>query len=165
MELLIYIGIVAVISVILTSMFVSLNWSRGNIEIKAAVNSNLRAASEKIKQDLRAATSVSTPGPGGGTSSSSLFMIISGAPVVYDVAAGRLRRTSSSGTPENITDANIEINTTDAPIVFTRYENTNSVFSPPKTTINVFFSIAARYLSDAPEQRYSAAKQTTVSLQ
>jgi type II secretory pathway pseudopilin PulG len=68
LELLIYMALLAMILPVIAVIFLSVNSGRVRNEVRSAVNSNLRFAVEKIADDLRAATSVTTPASGGASS-------------------------------------------------------------------------------------------------
>jgi type II secretory pathway pseudopilin PulG len=95
LELLIYMALIAIIMVVIISIFVGVNGGRGRNEVQSEVNSNLRFAVEKIQDDLRAATSVSAPTPAG-ISSSILQIATASGTVVYCVSSGTLWRAVTS---------------------------------------------------------------------
>ena len=162
LELLIYISLVSIISVVLGKVFLVINTGRANISSKTAVDSNLRFATEKIVQDLRSASAITLPSSAGATSTS-LVVTVSGETITYDVTSlGRLRRAVNSSTPDYITDDTVVVNTTTAPLIFTRLENNNPVFLPAKTGVAVQFSLNIRYRNISPESNYSQTKKTTV---
>jgi type II secretory pathway pseudopilin PulG len=66
LELLIYMALLAGIMVGIVAIFTSVNGGRARNEVQSEVNANLRFAVEKIQDDLRAATSITTPASGGG---------------------------------------------------------------------------------------------------
>lgn len=163
LELLVYIALISIITVILSSIFISVNWGKGNIEARVTVGANLRIAAEKINQDLRAASSVSIPSVAGATSTV-LSMTIGSSTIQYDVVGGQLRRQFDSSTPQFITDDIVEVNTTTNPIIFTRLENINTVFLPPKKAVSIQYTMFIRYKSDSRDWRYSENKVTSVML-
>ena len=61
LELLIYMAILSIMSVILSASFLSLTKGRAKSESRTEVNSNLRFAMERIVQDINAASAVSAP--------------------------------------------------------------------------------------------------------
>ncbi len=61
LELLIYMGLLAVVMIVIVEIFVGIGTGRGKSEAQTTVNSNLRFAFQEIQNDLRAATSITTP--------------------------------------------------------------------------------------------------------
>lgn len=162
-ELLIYISILSIIVIVTTTIFASLNRGRGQSEANGEVNSNLRFAIEKISQDIRSSSSVTTPASASSTSSS-LILVAGGNTITYDVSGGQLRRQMNADQPDIITSGLVEVNTTNEPILFTRMENTNAIFSPPKKIISIEIFMNIRYKSASPDMQYKESKRTTISL-
>jgi len=161
LELLIYLAILAIISLIVVNIFLSLNRARGQSVSQNEVNSNLRFASERIAQDIRSATAVTTPSATS-TPTSTLDMTISGATVSYCIAGEQLRRQiggTCDASSEKITGDAVTVSTS---TTFTRYENTNTVLG--KTIISIEFFLYMSYNSNSPDWQYSGSKRTTVSL-
>lgn len=163
-ELLIYIALVSVISAVLGQMFMVINRGRASITSRSAVDSNLRFAIEKIEQDLRAASAITTPAGAGATSTT--MVLVEGANIVsYEVSSdGYLQRRFNGGAPENITDTSVAVNTSTFPILFTRLENNNPVFLPAKTGLAIQVVLNIRYRSQSPEWQFAQTKRTTVLL-
>lgn len=161
LELLIYISIIAVITLVISSVFIFFNRGRGQVEARNAVNTNLNFAITKISQDLKSASAVATPAIAG-NSSSDLTMTVGGIAVTYCVADGQLRRKAGGGA----CDAASETVTADTVVVgapvFTRLENTNSVL--PKTIVSIEVSMNMTYNSSSTDWQYSETKKTTTSL-
>lgn len=158
LELLIVLGILSIISVMLVTAFSSITRGRGSVETRTTVNGELRFAFQKIEQDIRGASSLTTPAAPAGTSGSTLILVVGGANVTYDVSLGRLRRQVGAGTPEYITASSTLIG---AP-TFTRLENYNSILNATTTSITV--SIPAWYNSSSTDWQYSETRQATMSL-
>lgn len=160
LELLIYVAIIAIVTLFIAGIFLILNKSRGQIEARNEVNSNLRFAIEKISQDIKAASNVSAPASAGATSTS-LQIAVSGSNVIYCVADAKLRRQvngSCDASSEKITDNSVKIES----LIFTRLENTNAVLN--KTVVSIGISLSAAYNSTSTDWQYSASKKTTISL-
>lgn len=157
LELLIYMAIIGVISVVITSAIISLNRGQGFSKARSDVTSNLRFATEKINQDLKGASAVTTPASAG-ASASTLVMTVSGNTITYDVSAGQLRRQVNADTPAVITSTSVTV----ASPTFTRLENTNTVLS--KTIINIQADLSISYNSSSPDYQYSERKVTAMSL-
>jgi len=73
LELLIYMALLAIIMVVIVAIFISVGSGNTRNQVQSEVNSNLRFAVEKIEDDLRAATAVTTPGISLVQSTSSYF--------------------------------------------------------------------------------------------
>lgn len=157
LELLIVLGILSVISVMLVTAFSSITRGRGAVETRTTVNGELRFAFQKIEQDIRGASSLTTPAAPAGTSGSTLVLVVGGSNVTYDVSLGRLRRTVGA-TAEYITASSTLVG---AP-TFTRLENYNSILNATTTSITV--SIPAWYNSSSTDWQYSETRQATMSL-
>jgi prepilin-type N-terminal cleavage/methylation domain-containing protein len=153
-ELLIYISIIAVFSSMLASMFIVLGRSRGQLEARAEVNQALRFVSEKINQDIRAATSVITPASAG-TSSSTLVLVVEGSTITYRVTLGVLERQVDALSPEPMTADTVSVSS----VRFTRTENTNTVLNKTRTGVQVDLTIA--YQTAGLDWAYDASKKTT----
>ncbi|OGY99096.1 MAG: hypothetical protein A2945_05250 [Candidatus Liptonbacteria bacterium RIFCSPLOWO2_01_FULL_52_25] len=160
LELLIYMALLSVVMLAVGGIFVGINVGRGKSEAYAEVNSNLRFAIQQISNDLRAATSVTTPSAAG-TSSSTLTMSASGT-VIYCVVSSTLRRQTGGGacaaSSDAITASTVLVTTS----TFTRLENTNAVLN--KTAVSIKIDLVMSYNATAPEQQYSEEKITTVAL-
>lgn len=153
-ELLIYISIIAVFSSMLASMFIVLGRSRGQLEARAEVNQALRFVSEKINQDIRAATSVTTPASAG-TSSSTLVLVVGGSTITYRATSGILERQVDALSPEPMTADVVSVSS----IRFTRTENINTVLNKTRTGVQVELTIA--YQTAGLDWVYNASKKTT----
>lgn len=160
LELLLYIAILSVITLIFANIFLSLNKGRGKTEARSEVNSTLRFGLEKITQDLKLASAVTSPASTT-TPANTLTMTISGTSVTYCVSSDRLRRQAGGAcndSSEAITSDQVLVLTP----TFTRRENANSILN--KTVVNIEISLSANYNSSSPDWQYSASKKTSVSL-
>lgn len=156
LELLVYIGILALMSVILSTAFVSLTRGRAQSTARSDVESNARFVLERITQDISAASSVTSPTLA--AASSTLSIVSSGSTIVYDVAAGILRRTEGAGAAERLTSTAISVETP----TFTRIENYNSTLAATTTSVRVTMTIRAT--NAAGEGAYTTNLRTTVDL-
>lgn len=156
-ELLIYMAIIATISLIMTSTFLSLGRGRGQVNVRSDVNTSLRFGIERISQDIRLASAVTTPGTAGG-SAATLVMTVSGNTITYDVFGGQLRRQVNAGAPDPLTPITVTFSTP----TFTRYENTNTVLS--KTVATILVDLTGSFNSSSPDEQYSERKKTTIAL-
>lgn len=159
LELLIYIAVLSGLMVVVGSSFIGLSKGRGQSEARSEVNAAIRFAGEKIKQDLKSATSLTAPVLG--NASSTLEMIIPGFTIKYDTLSGQLRRTEGTGlatTTTLVTGAAIFVDTP----TFTRIENYNTSLSATTTAVRI--SAVFHYNASSTDWMYESALQTTVSL-
>ena len=157
LELLIYVAILAVLMVGISSAFISFNRGRGQVEARSEVNSNLQFVIEKISHDLKFASSVTTPAAAG-SSSNTLVLVLDGLTITYNVSSGQLKRQVNSETPQTITSDKVTVATP----TFTRLENINTVL--PKTVVSIETNISMTYKSESPDYQYSEGKKTTTAL-
>lgn len=160
LELLIYIAILAVLTLFIAGIFISISRGRGASEARSEVNSNIRFAIEKISQDLRAATSSAAINtPNSTTTPTSVLNITLGANTIEyaTTTAGQLRR-SLDGSPENITSDLVEVNS----LSFKRLQNRNQILG--KDFISIEINIGARYKSESPDWQYKENKKTTIGI-
>lgn len=168
LELLIYIALLAVIMVIISSSFISMIAGKGKAEAQSDVNSAIRFSLERLTQDIKSATSVTTPSctpsctADANSSATTLVMTIGGQAVVYDISGGDLRRTVGVSAPEPIT-ASTTVNVVNTR--FTRLENTNLVStSLSATTTSIRIGISLQHRNTSPEFQYKNTATTTVTL-
>lgn len=154
LELILYIAILSVMSVVLTASFLALTQGRTRSESRTDVNSNLRFAMDKITQDVTSATLVTVPALG----TSSSLTVIASSTVAYTVVSGVLQRSVDGGADQAITESTVSV---DAP-VFTRADNYNPVLAATTTSIQIQLTVRSR--STSPEGIYSATLKSTASL-
>ena len=160
LELVIYVAVLAIVSLVIASMFVTINRGQGQVEVRAEVNSNSRFAIEKISQDLRAASAVTTPATAGATASN-LVMTIAGSTIEYCLAANQLRRQvngTCNASSETISSNRVIVNTP----TFVRLENTNTVLA--KTVVSVAVNLTVTSLDTTGEKIFSVNKKTAISI-
>lgn len=155
LELLLYIAILSGLMVVVSDAFISLSKGRGQAEARSEVNSAIRFAAERVKQDIKNASAISTPSLG--TPASTLSLTVSGLPVVYDTLGGVLRRTEG-GITASTTGSFVSVDTP----LFTRFENYNSVLNATTTTIQT--EMTFRYNSASTDWAYSDTLRTTASM-
>lgn len=159
LELLIYIAVLAITMTMLVGVFFSINRSRGKVESQSEVNSNLRFALERIGQDIKSASQISTPATAGGTTNN-LVIDNSGSTIEYCVSSNQLRRqengTCNDSSP-TVTSDKVSVDT----LSFSRIENSNANLSKTVTSLEVNLTI--RYNSSSPDWQYDASKKTTIS--
>lgn len=153
LELLIYVALIAVLTMIIASTVLILNRSRGATEARAEVNTNLRFAIEKIAFDVQSATAITTPASTSTPTASTLTMTIGGSPITYDVVGGVLKRNGDPITAST---------TLFATPTFTRRENKNYLLNRSAVTIKM--NLSASYNDSRPDWQYSATKETAVSM-
>jgi len=156
LELLIYIAILSGLMIVISNMFISFSKGSGQTSARNEVDTSIRFATELLRQDLKNASSVSTPSLG--TPSSTLTLTRSGVTIIYDVSSGILRRKEGANSPVNVTNSTVLVGTP----TFTRIENTNLDFS--KTSIAVRINMVFNYNSTSPDWKYSTSLQTSVNL-
>jgi prepilin-type N-terminal cleavage/methylation domain-containing protein len=156
LELLIYVVILSIIVVVISNTFVSLSRGHGQSQAKSEVNNAIRFATELLRQDIKNASVVTTPGLG--TPSPSLTLTRAGVTIVYDVSGGILRRKEGAAAPAGVTNSNITVSTP----TFTRIENTNTTFGVTNVIIKINMSFS--YNSPSPDWSYSDSLQTSVGM-
>ncbi len=162
LELIIYLAILSGLMVIISNTFIDLSKARARAEAKNEVNAAIRFATERIRQDLKNASStVATPitAPLLGTPSSTLIVKSADGltSITYDVLLGQLRR-NDNGTMATTTGTNIFVGQP----TFTRLENYNTTFLATTTSIQVAMTFS--YNASSTDWTYSADMRTTVSL-
>jgi type II secretory pathway pseudopilin PulG len=160
LELLIYIAILSVVTLVITGIFISVNQSRGRTEAVSEVNSNLRFAIEKISQDLRFSDSISIPAIANSTSTS-LTMNVGTSTIVYCISGIYLKRQINgvcSDLSDNVTSGAVSVTS----LIFKRIENTNVVLA--KTIVSIGVDLVINYNSTSPDWQYSGEKKITISL-
>jgi type II secretory pathway component PulJ len=161
LEILIYVTIIAIVTLTISGAFLSLVKGEGRVEAQTEVNASVRFALEKINQDLRAASAVSTPATAG-SSSSTLVMTVSAITVRYCVVANQVRRATGAAACDASAEALTSILTSITSLTATRRENSNATLGTTTTSISV--SIEASFNSESPDKQFSLTKQTAVTL-
>jgi len=156
LEILIYVSILSIIVVIVSNTFVSLSRGRGQSGARSEVNNAMRFSTELLRQDIKNASVITVPATG--STSSTLTLTRGGVIIVYDVSGGALRRQEGTNTPINLTNSNVLVS---APL-FTRIENTNTLFSD--TDVSLRINMTFSYNSNNPDWIYSTSLQTAVGL-
>lgn len=155
LELLLYIAILSGLMVIVSDAFISLSKGRGQAEARSEVNSAIRFATERIKQDIKNASAVSAPVLG--TPANTLNLTVSGLPIAYDMLGGVLRRTEN-GVTASTTGSFVSVDTP----VFTRLENYNSVLNATTTAIQT--EMTFRYNSASTDWVYADTMRITATM-
>ena len=161
LELLIYLSILSVVMLLVGGSFFSLSRGRGQIEARGEVNSNIRFALLKMKQDIEGATSVLLPASPGETGAT-LSLDLGGQIILYCVFDGVLRRDIDGGVcdgaSESLTASTTEVTT----ILFERVENINLTLGEIVTSVGI--SLSARYAGGGPDYEYTTSRSTTASV-
>ena len=157
MELLIYIALLSVILLVISSAFISISKTGGNVDARTEVNSSARFAVNKMLQDIKSASAVSVPAAAGGTAAT-LELTVSSDNILYDVSSGQLRRKVNTGTPEPITSNLVTVSTP----TFTRLGNYNIILQSTTTAISINMTIT--HVNTGSDYNYSSAINTTASL-
>lgn len=158
LELLIYVAILSGIMIVVSDMFILLSKGRGQAEARSEVNSAVRFAAERIKQDVKNTSAIATPVLG--TPASTLSLTVSGVPVVYDMLGGALRRTEN-GVVAMTTGSLVSVDTP----TFTRLENYNpNIGASGATTTAIQVVMTFRYNSSSTDWGYADTLRTTVTL-
>lgn len=160
LELLIYVAILSIVMVAISSSFISVSKGRVKADTQVEVNSNLRFALDKISQDIKGASGISVPATANATSSS-LSATSSAVSLNYCVTSGVLRRQSGSActvSSEAITSDLVRVDS----IEFKRIENTHTLLGV--TLISIQISMAMSYNSSSSDWQYSASGKTSASL-
>jgi hypothetical protein len=139
---------------VVANAFIMLNRSRGQVEAKNVVSSNLRFSLEKSKRDIVIAKNLVTPA-NKNTSSSTLELTIGSDNIRYFASSSLLFRQINTDTPEQITTAQVKIDS----INFKRLENYNSVLKKKQVSVEISFAIS--YNSLSPDWQYNSSGKTT----
>lgn len=159
-ELIIYIGVLAVVMILVSGSFLSVIGAMGQAESRVEVNSNLRFIAEKIAQDLRSVTSsfaVIVPATTS-TPSSTLTFVVGTSTITYATSTFNQMQRSVNSAAQVISSDVVDIDA----VMFKRIENTNSVLN--KTFVSIEITITSSYKSQSPNWRYSQNLKTTVSI-
>jgi len=157
LELLIYVAILGVVTVVVSQTYILFSKSRAQVESRAQVNSDLRFAMELIGKDIEQAAAVADPATPGATSSE-ISLTIAGQSVVYSILNGFLQKQVGAGAPEKI----ISSSTLAISLVATRLENTNQILGKKK--VSVQYVLTGQNFSSSPDWQSSQVKQATVTL-
>lgn len=157
LELVIYISVLSIITVVVADSFLILNKGRGGVEAKSELNSNFRFAVEKIKRDIATADNLISPADTI-ASSTVLDLTIGSSSIKYTLSNNRIARQIDDQAIEYITSDTVKITN----LYFTRLENTNSVLN--KKRISVEFNIFGVYNSTSPDWQYSQSEKTSIDL-
>lgn len=157
MEFVIYIALVSIILLVISSAFVSISRSGSRVESKTEVNSSIRFAMNKIVGDVKTASAVSIPTVVNGTAST-LQLTVGADTILYDVSSGQLRRKINAGASDVVTASTTVISNP----FFTRLENYNTVLQATTTTIRI--SMSASYNSANQDYQYTVGATTTAAL-
>lgn len=156
LELLVYIAIISLMSVVLAAAFTALTRGRAQSLARSDVESNARFALERITYDLTRAASVAVPTLA--ATSSTLEMTSTSGTINYAVTGGALTRSVNGGAGERITARTV---TLDAPI-FVRTENYNAPLAATTTAVQVVLTV--RSANPGAEASYANTVRATIDL-
>lgn len=156
LELLLYVAILSGLMIVVSDSFISLSKARGQAEARNEVNASIRFATERIRQDLKGASAVTTPILG--TPSTTLTATVAGVTILYDTLAGQLRRKEGAAAYVPVTGTNVFVNVP----TFTRLENYNAPLNATTTAIQV--AMTFRYNASSTDWSYADTLRTTVTL-
>lgn len=160
LELIIYVAVLSIITMIVAGIFISINRGGGQVEARSEVNSNIRFAVERIAGDLRSATSTSVISfPASISTPTNVLTFTAGSDSISYATTtdGRLQRSLNSN-PETVTSEFVIIDF----LKFTLVENENIALG--RTFRSIVVEISMSYKSDSPDWQYSESKRTTISL-
>ncbi len=155
LELLIYMAILSGVVVMVSGSFVSLTKGRAKSQAKSEVNSSIRFSSERIKQDIKKASSITSPLSG--ATSTSLSMVVSGVTVTYTYSNGNILRTEGVSPSTPINSSSVFAS---APIFSTK-SNYNSVSLA--TTTSVIIELNYNHMASTSDWKYDSSLRTAVT--
>jgi prepilin-type N-terminal cleavage/methylation domain-containing protein len=174
-ELIIYISILSVITVVVANSFLILNRGRAGVEAKSELNSNLRFVTEKIKRDIASSSSLITPdsatiSAGASTTALKLLMVdnlsLASSTVEYLVSNNRVKRQIKSQpsntiiSDEYISSDKIKIQAGD--LYFFGLENTNSILNIKRISVEI--NLRGTYNSSSSDWQYTQSDQTSADI-
>jgi type II secretory pathway component PulJ len=157
MELILYLSVLMIMSVIIANIFILLNKGGSNVEAKSELNSNFHFTVEKIKRDVSLATTINTPATASATSTI-LDLTVGGQSIKYTVTGTQVSRQIATQTPEYITTDLIKISS----LIFTRLENVNTILNKKRIVVEI--NISGSYNSTSPDLNYTQSQKTSISL-
>ncbi len=161
LELLIYIGILAIVMVMLAGTITSINRGIGQISASSEVDSNIRFVLDRVGQDAVYASAVTNPSVAGTSSSTLIITSGSGTSVSYCTIGGVIYRQaggSCTSASEPITSSSVSVTS----LSFTNIQNTNTILG--KTVVSIQMLITVEYNSQSPDWQYTQSNQTTFQL-
>jgi len=157
LELLIYVAILSVVGIFIGNTFISLAKGRIANDTRTIIDSELRFVAEKIKQDIKAATALTTPSSG--NTATSLVITSGGSTITYDLSSDQIRRKVDAGSATPITSSNVKVNS----ITFENYQNQNA--SLVQIIYSIKTTISATYNSTNPDRQYTLTKSFTTAFE
>lgn len=157
MELILYLAVLLVMSVVLSNTFLLLNKGGSNVQAKSELNSNFNFINLKIKRDILMASNLNTPLVAS-TSSTTLDITVGGQSIKYTLNANRVTRQINSQAVEYISSDSINISN----LQFTRLENSNSILGTKKIGVEV--NISGAYNSSSTDLNYTQSQKTSFNL-
>lgn len=155
-ELLIYMAILAGLMVVITNSMFSLSRGRGIVQAKSEVNATSRQITEILRQDIKAAASVSTPTPG--NSSSTLILVGATGSTRYSMSNGVLNKFSPDGSTTTLNSSSTYVGVP----AFTVLSNYNSRLQATTTAVQIVIPVS--YNSSSTDWAYSNTLRTTATI-
>ncbi|MBI2450972.1 MAG: prepilin-type N-terminal cleavage/methylation domain-containing protein [Parcubacteria group bacterium] len=156
-ELIIYVGILGVVSLIIVNFFGVFGRTRAQNEARTEVEDNLRLAIEKISRDVRIASAISLPAAGG--QSSTLGITIGGVSTTYQISGQGILQRVSGGTVLDITSNKVVVaNNSDN---FVRTDNSGGNIRSITLQVNLLISYASQ---GRPDFIYSNTGKTAITI-
>lgn len=157
MELILYLAVLLVMSVVLSNTFLLLNKGGSNVQAKSELNSNFNFITSKIKNDILTATNIVVPATSG-ASSSLLELTVNGQSIKYTLNSNRITRQINSQAAEYLSSDLIKINN----LNFIRLENTNSILGTKRVGVEI--DLSGAYNSTSVELNYSQSQKASYNL-
>lgn len=150
LELLIYVAIVAIVVVVLSSAVISFTRAKARAEAITETDEALRFVSERITRDVESARAITLPAVTG--TSTSLSLTRDSVTVSYVISGTALTRTVGT-TTEVLTNDRVVISSVD----FVRTSNYEPLRAA--TSTGVRWTLRARHAFVAPEYAYDAQRE------
>jgi Tfp pilus assembly protein PilW len=153
-ELVIYLGIVAMLTVAISDVFISVSAARGQGQVRSDTSSEIRFALESIRRDARSSSAVLLPA-GAGATGTVLRLATSEGTVEYAVTEGIVRRQAGSLSSEAITSSNVSADG----FVVSRIESANQALAATTTLLRIRLQVTGNRGS----VRHTETAETTIA--
>lgn len=152
-ELLLYTAVLAIVGAVMGGMFITISQSKAREEARTQVHSDIRFVFERIRQDLKEASEISSPLPG--EMGSTLTIKVHEVDITYTVDEnGQLTRDEGIGATV-LTSGAVEVTNLD----FTYTQNLNLTLLAVIPSLTVDMTVASA--SEKPEEQYSLSQQAS----
>lgn len=159
-ELLIYVSILSVLSLIFVGVLTNLSFSWTRSKVESEVQQNIRIAIETISQTVRNASRITAPSAG--SSGSSLTAIVNGQTVVYSLSGTTLQRQIDSIPPEAITTDKVRVTYLNFLTTVNNATTTGSVVTATATTTQ--FALTVDYNATGAQFSYTQSATSTQAI-